>query len=55
MTSINHTNQNEVWKKEKDGLEILKEMDALAETPFEQIDKSDIERLKWAGIYCQRP
>lgn len=47
--------KNEYWKLEKDGLEILKELDRLSTTPFEQIDVSDIERLKWAGIYCQRP
>lgn len=47
--------KNEYWKLEKDGLEILKELDRLAATPFSEIDASDIERLKWAGIYCQRP
>lgn len=47
--------RNEYWKLEKDGLEILKELETLAATPFSEIDASDIERLKWAGIYCQRP
>lgn len=47
--------KNEYYKLEKDGLEILGELDKLAATPFSEIDASDIERLKWAGIYCQRP
>lgn len=49
------TNRNEQWKHEKDGLEILKELPALAEKEFKEIDPGDIERLKWAGIYAQRP
>ncbi|MDY6351407.1 MAG: ferredoxin--nitrite reductase, partial [Lachnospiraceae bacterium] len=47
--------KNEYWKLEKDGLMILDELDRLAARPFEEIDPSDIERLKWAGVYCQRP
>lgn len=49
------TNRNEQWKHEKDGLEILKELPALAEKEFKEIDPGDVERLKWAGIYAQRP
>ena len=49
------TNRNEQWKHEKDGLEILKELPALAEKDFKEIDPGDVERLKWAGIYAQRP
>lgn len=48
-------NGNERSKLEKDGLQILGEIDDLATLPFEQIPKDDIERLKWAGIYAQRP
>ncbi len=48
-------NKNEIAKLEKDGLEILKELDALAQQEFSEIDPMDIERLKWAGIYTQRP
>lgn len=40
------TNRNEQWKHEKDGLEILKELPALAEKDFKEIDPGDIERLK---------
>lgn len=47
--------KNEYWKLEKDGLMILDELDRLAARPFEEIAPSDIERLKWAGVYCQRP
>lgn len=48
-------NRNEQWKHEKNGLEILKELPALAEKEFNEIDPGDVERLKWAGIYAQRP
>lgn len=48
-------NKNELAKLEKDGLEILNELDRLSQTPYEEIDPSDIERMKWAGIYTQRP
>lgn len=48
-------NKNEYWKLEKDGLEILSDIDRLAPLPFDQIDPSDVEKLKWAGIYAQVP
>jgi ferredoxin-nitrite reductase len=48
-------NQNELAKLEKDGLEILGELDRLAGMKYEEIDAFDIERMKWAGIYAQRP
>lgn len=50
-----HLNTNEHWKLEKDGLEILKEIPEIAAMEYASLDKSDIERLKWAGIYAQRP
>jgi ferredoxin-nitrite reductase len=48
-------NKNEHWKLEKDGLAILKEIDTLAANGFDAISDADKERLKWAGIYQQRP
>lgn len=48
-------NDNEHAKLEKDGLAILEEIDRLAGLPFEEIDRFDVERLKWAGIYAQVP
>lgn len=48
-------NRNEMWKYEKDGLEILKEIEPLSKKIFKEIDPGDVERLKWAGIYAQRP
>lgn len=48
-------NRNEQWKHDKDGLEIIKEIPALADKAFKEIDPGDVERLKWAGIYAQRP
>ncbi len=47
--------KNEYIKLEKDGLEILKELDKLSAMNYEDIDAGDIERLKWAGFYTQRP
>ncbi len=48
-------NKNEIAKLEKDGLEILNELDEIAKKDNSAIDPMDIERLKWAGIYAQRP
>ena len=48
-------NRNEQWKHDKDGLEIIQEIPALADKAFKEIDPGDVERLKWAGIYAQRP
>ena len=48
-------NRNEKWKYEKDGLEIFKDIEALSTKAFKEIDPGDVERLKWAGIYAQRP
>ncbi|MGN0949200.1 MAG: nitrite/sulfite reductase [Mitsuokella sp.] len=48
-------NRNEKWKYEKDGLEIFKDLAKLAKKEFKEIDPGDVERLKWAGIYAQRP
>ncbi|MGN0194703.1 MAG: nitrite/sulfite reductase [Pseudoramibacter sp.] len=48
-------NKNELWKLEKDGLEILNEIEPLAAGGFDAISDADKERLKWAGIYQQRP
>lgn len=48
-------NKNEIAKLEKDGLEILNELDRLKEVPYDQMDPTDLERLKWAGVYAQRP
>lgn len=48
-------NRNEQWKHDQDGLEIIKEIPALADKAFKDIDPGDVERLKWAGIYAQRP
>lgn len=48
-------NKNEHWKLEMDGLDIPKKIPALKEKAFADIDPADVERLKWAGIYAQRP
>jgi ferredoxin-nitrite reductase len=48
-------NKNEIAKLEKDGLAIIDELPQLAKKSFEDIAWDDVERLKWAGIYAQRP
>ncbi len=48
-------NKNEIAKLEKDGLAIIDELPQLAKKSFEEIAWDDVERLKWAGIYAQRP
>lgn len=48
-------NKNEIAKLQKDGLDIINELPVLAQKSFEEISWDDVERLKWAGIYAQRP
>ena len=48
-------NKNEIAKLEKDGLIILDELNKLSDMDYSDISWDDIERLKWAGIYTQRP
>lgn len=48
-------NQNEQWKLAKDGLEIVKQIPEIGDKAFSELEPSDVERLKWAGIYAQRP
>ncbi len=47
--------KNELLKLKKDGLEIVNELDQLSKMNYEDIDPEDLERLKWAGFYTQRP
>ncbi|WP_298462044.1 nitrite/sulfite reductase [uncultured Mitsuokella sp.] len=54
MTAVT-SNRNEQWKQEKDGLDIFGEIEALSGKAFSELDPGDVERLKWAGIYAQRP
>lgn len=48
-------NINGQWKREKDGLKIMDELDMISNQTWKELDPGDVERLKWAGIYAQRP
>ena len=48
-------NRNEQWKLAKDGLEIVKQIPEMVGKAFNELDPGDVERLKWAGVYAQRP
>ena len=48
-------NKEELHKLEKDGLEILNDIEKYAKTGFASIPKEDWSMFKWAGLYLQRP
>lgn len=50
-------NPVEAYKREKDGLDILNEIDQLAlqHEGWETLDPADRERLKWLGIFFRKP
>lgn len=45
----------ELLKLEKDGLEVIKDIDRYGQLGFPAIAADDIERLKWLGLYQQSP
>jgi ferredoxin-nitrite reductase len=47
-------NKIEEYKKEKDGLEILRDVPRYAAEGWEKISDGDKERLKWAGVFFRR-
>ena len=47
-------NKIEEYKKEKDGLEIIRDIPRYAENGWETITEGDKERLKWAGVFFRR-
>jgi precorrin-3B synthase len=47
-------NKIERIKKEKDGLDVLPEVPALAAGPWTAVEEGDRERLKWAGVFFRR-
>lgn len=47
--------KQEALKREKDGLDVWDDIFRYAETGHEAIEDGDYERLKWYGIYQQRP
>lgn len=52
MTILNHV---ELLKIEKDGLEVLKDIERYGSLGFSSIAPDDIERFKWLGLYQQSP
>lgn len=48
-------NKTELKKLEKDGLEILNDIEKYAKTGFESIPESEWDLFKWAGLYLQKP
>lgn len=47
-------NPIEKYKAEKDGLDILNEIEAIAATGYENLSAGDAERLKWLGTFLRR-
>lgn len=52
---LNKLNKMEHIKLAKDGLDILKEIKTFARTGLPGIKQEDLDLLKWAGVYAQRP
>jgi ferredoxin-nitrite reductase len=48
-------NKFELYKLQKDGLDILNDIDKFAEHGYDSIAEEDFDLLKWAGVYRQRP
>jgi ferredoxin-nitrite reductase len=52
VTKLNHV---EIAKMEKDGLDVVRDIERYAKLGFKAITESDFDRLKWLGLYVQRP
>lgn len=48
-------NATEAAKLEKDGLDVIHDIEKYAQTGFASIPQADIDRMKWYGLYVQRP
>ncbi len=48
-------NNVERLKQEKDGLEVYKDLDRFAQEGFSSINEDDMLRLRWCGLYQQKP
>lgn len=55
VENLSQLNKTEQLKLKKDGLDILGEIYHYAELGYDAISADDLERLKWAGLYEQRP
>lgn len=54
-TDLTKLSKMELVKLEKDGLDILNEIAAFGQAGFSSIKPEDIDLLKWAGVYVQKP
>src|SRR5580700_6900484 len=45
----------ETLKLDKDGLDVIHDLYRYAKTGFASIAETDFERLKWFGVYRQKP
>jgi ferredoxin-nitrite reductase len=45
----------ETLKQEKDGLDVIHDIYRYAKTGFASIEETDFERMKWYGVYRQKP
>ena len=52
---VTKLNKMELIKLKKDGLDILNEIRDFANTGFTAIKSDDLDLLKWAGVYVQKP
>lgn len=48
-------NENERIKKEKDGLDVFEDILGYAKTGFASINPDDFTRMRWYGLYQQKP
>ncbi len=48
-------NKVEVLKAEKDGLDVLADLERYAKLGWEEIPEDDIQRLKWYGVFLRNP
>lgn len=48
-------NKNEQIKLQKDGLAIFQDLEKFRKLSMTEMLPEDIELLKWAGVYAQRP
>ncbi|MEK7378895.1 MAG: ferredoxin--nitrite reductase, partial [Candidatus Binatota bacterium] len=47
-------NKIEEYKKEKDGLDVLRDIPRYVQEGWEAISEGDRERLKWTGVFFRR-
>ena len=48
-------NKIEVLKAERDGLQVLEDLERYAKDGWESIPEDDVQRLKWYGIFLRNP